>query len=198
MFFLILNSNLSFSQIYILGNISDSTTKEAVPFELLHIRKNFKTHSITTDIDGNFKFKVRRNSKYRIKIWNKIDTIVHVEDSTVNLRFEEDWTNRFIDPLTFNWLDIYNAQVAKKDIEEGNIYLLTTEFHIRSSKRAFKRLQRITKIYGFQYICLGDIKYSGEAEAIKEYNAVVMEYLDKKNKEGWYEKMRLKIREKVK
>lgn len=193
--FFLFNSHHSYSQIYILGNISDSVSKEAIAFKEVEVRTALKKYKLKTDFDGNFKQEVKKNSKYKIAISNSIDTIVHIVDSSVNLVFK---INSSTIDLDFNWLDKYNAQAAKNDIEEGNIYLLTTSFHILSSKRAFKKLIRITKRFGFQYICLGDIIFAGEKEAIKEYNTVVMEYLNKKNKAGWHEKMELKIKEKIK
>ena len=83
----------------------------------------------------------------------------------------------------------WNAARAQRDIENGNIKLLSIGFSIPCLD-----FEKLTRKYGFNYKELGCVPPMGkEGLGIDEYNAAVKAYLTELHGKGWENKLYAEI-----
>ena len=84
----------------------------------------------------------------------------------------------------------YNAALAKKDIRQGKIRILSFGFPSIPPED----MCTITKKYGFIEDNLGCV-IDGDIRGVQRYNEVMSEWLEKRNGKGWEERFNKDIEE---
>lgn len=86
--------------------------------------------------------------------------------------------------------DEYNYFAAKRDIRNGKIQLLSAGLILPSGNEEEQKAEEaIRDEYGFKSFWIGCTWTPG----VRKYNAVMKEYLDEKNGNGWRERMLQRI-----
>lgn len=178
-----------YGQVFLSGVLLDSA-KNPLALQNISINKGRHEQQSYTDFEGKFSFKVKKNSEYKLSVPGNLDTTLYILNDCLDVSLFIPHASKIMSVV---WSEIYNEETARSDIANGQIYLLTCEFHIFPSRKIARKLNRITAKYGFRYKNISLSIDPGLDEAMQNYNRYVMEYLDKINKPGWYEKMRFKV-----
>jgi len=85
----------------------------------------------------------------------------------------------------YGLFDEYNYFTAKRDISNGKVQLLSAGLILPTGDEEQKAKEAIRNEFGYKSVWIGCIWTPG----VGKYNAVMEEYLNKKNGEGWRERM---------
>lgn len=160
------------------------------------IRDSQLVASGMTNSDGEFEIENLNHGMYEIQIrinrFLKADTLVQLtgRKTKIEIEIDDSYLWKSIDSTQIATYP-YNKEVAKQDIENGEIKILSFGFQFLSDNE----LDSVTTKYGFNYHPVaGCVIGSYEKEAIEDYNSVVYDYLDRLNGSGW----RLKLNAEMK
>jgi hypothetical protein len=141
----------------------------------------------TTNSDGEFKIENLKRGSYEIQIrinrFLRQDTLVELSEkqTKVEIELDDKYLWRYLDSTQLAKFP-YNKEVAKQDIEKGDIKILSFGLQLLPDKE----MNFLTTKYGFKYFPVaGCTVDSYQYKAIKEYNSVVDEYLEKLNGLDW-------------
>lgn len=99
-----------------------------------------------------------------------------------------DFGNIFIHE--YGLFDEYNYFIAKRDIGNGKIQLLSAGLRLPSGNEEEQRAEEaIRHDFGFTSVWIGCIWTPG----VEKYNAVMEDYLKERNGDGWQERMRQRL-----
>ena len=147
----------------------------------------------SSDFDGKFKIiipdslpYVRLHLRYILLYDN--DTIIDLHDKdTIRGKF-------YFGKKIPKWDLIFNENDAKRDILDGDVKLYIEAIAYNQNK-----LNKITKKYGFRYICITNPDVDQNIiESAYRYNKVVINYLNRINHYGWRKELDKKIVKKIK
>jgi len=149
-----------------------------------------------TNSDGEFEIKNLNHGTYEIQIrfnrFLKADTLIQLTGKKAKIEIEID------DRYLWKYLDSteiakfpYNREIAKRDVENGEVRILSFGLQILSDNE----LDSVTTKYGFKYFPVaGCVVGSYERKAIDDYNSVVYDYLERLNGSGWGLKLNTEIK----
>lgn len=164
------------------------------PYKL--IKDDQVVASGTTNSDGEFEVKNLNHGTYEIQIrfnrFLKADTLIQLTGKKTKIEIEID------DRYLWKYLDSteiakfpFNREIAKRDIEKGEIKILSFGLQLLSENE----LDSVTAKYGFKYFPVaGCVVGSYERKAIEDYNRVVYDYLERLNGSGWGLKLNTDIK----
>ena len=150
----------------------------------------------TTNSDGRFEVKNLKYGTYEIQIkinrFLKADTLIHLNDKRVKIDIELDdkYVWRYVDSTQLAKFP-YNKEIAKRDIENGEVKILSAGLQLLSDHD----LDSVTNKYGFKYFPVaGCVLDSYQDKAMEDYNSIVYDYLDQLNGPEWRQKLNTEIK----
>ena len=174
-------TNERYGNIY--GTIIDSVSKEPVWACLKIVNlEDSSLYDVCTENDGTFKITKIPIGKYDIKII-ALGYFSKIKKDIVVKAGEKIELNEVVRDYAY-----YGEDKAKEELSKGIVHLwiggLVITAEDNSSIPDSVRKAVIDKYGGFEYILIGC-----DPSGAKEHNAIVEEYLEKKNGKGWREKM---------
>jgi hypothetical protein len=155
------------------------------PYKL--VQDNSIVASGITNSDGEFEIKNLKKGNYEIQIninrFLKADTLIELREKRTKIEIELDdkYLWRHLDSTQLAKFP-YNKEIAKRDIEKGDIKILSAGLQLLSDND----LDSMTTKYGFKYFPVaGCIIDSYQDKAMDDYNSVIYEYLNKLNGQEW-------------
>ena len=159
----------------VVGYVMEARTKEPLLGVNVHVKGT--AFSVKTDADGYYCFELDLFGGYSLEV----ETAGHGMQTkpVVFLPGESDVANFHLLTESEIW-----EKEAKRDIREGTIRIIQHGIVVTSIISP-EEDRKITERYGFVYGGGGCVIPSGESV----YNAIVNEYLDKRNGKGWRKRM---------
>lgn len=148
-----------------------------------------------TNSDGEFEVKNLNEGIYEIQIrfnrFLKADTVIQLTGKKkIEIEIDDRYLAKYLDSTEIAKLP-HNRDIAKRDIEKGEIKVLSFGLQFLSQNE----LDSITTKYGFKYFAVaGCVVDAYEYKAIEEYNSVVYDYLERLNGPGWKQKLNTDIK----
>ncbi len=150
----------------------------------------------TTDPNGQFKIENLNNGVYSIQVYlNKYlnaDTVFYLSKrrTKINIKLNDVRLWEYLDSTQLAKYP-FNRLVAKQDIENGNIKILTAGLQVMTDEES----DSLTTKYGFKYYPVAGCVVDNFLEkAMDDYNDFVYGHLDKINEPGWRDRLKADIR----
>lgn len=161
--------------------------RQTIPFCSVQLYQDGKqTNTAQSDFDGVAKLKFSNSSPVILSIDNigyrEFDTIINPTNFKNDLNIQLDTINEDID-----YNKIYNQQTAYKDLKDGNYKILFVGLIFVDDQN---KINKCCNKYGFTYTFTTDVISGNIYEAVENYNYIIMQYLDMKNKPGWREELK--------
>jgi hypothetical protein len=175
----------SYGQKDLTVSVISNADNEPVPFcDVEAFQRGKLVSKLSTDFDGKVKMRLSDKTPVVISIVSPhfvfVDTVVDVStNETIELRL--DTTSVHLD-----YRNIYNAAAAYEDLKNGKVKILFTGLVWADDQM---RINDCCHAYGFEYVFTTDVIDHHLKEAVKNYNEVVIAYLDILNEGNWIEKL---------
>jgi len=183
-YILVLNAQSEIKGGQIFGTIDEYPTNQPVPYTNISLLNNEDSlvNGTVSDFEGNYKINKIPFGKYSLEITQL--GYLDQKISDVEIRNGE---NLRID-ISLKDYSYQYEETAKQEIANGDVEIWLGGLINNPSKIPDSLANSIHKKYGFRLVLIG-CDPTGE----DKHNAIIKEYLDKRNGENWEEKMNAEL-----